>query len=103
MKSNEPLSSAHLSFQCPMRLEDFSNHGAAYYCGECKREILDLTDCTIEDAIKLYEICLKLYNRDNNVHYRLISILHDTGQFERSLPFIEMAKEDDLGMNILNP
>lgn len=48
----------------------------------------------IEDVISLYEYCLDKFDEDNNVHYKLISILHDTGQFERSLPFIEQALQN---------
>jgi len=48
----------------------------------------------IEDAIKLYENSLQLYDTDNDVHYKLISLLHDTGQFERSIEFVEKALEN---------
>jgi len=48
----------------------------------------------IEDAIKLYENSLQFNEIDNNVHYEIILLLHDTGQFERSIKFIEKALEN---------
>ncbi len=48
----------------------------------------------IKDAIELYEKSLKRFNNDNNVHYKLVTLLHDTGQYERSLPYVDMALEN---------
>lgn len=55
MKSKKRLSSEHLSYQCPLRIEDFTNDGSGYHCAKCDREILDLTECTLEEAIKLQQ------------------------------------------------
>ncbi|WBX75815.1 tetratricopeptide repeat protein [Tenacibaculum ovolyticum] len=45
----------------------------------------------IEDVVNLYLDVLKKFNDDNNFHLNLIQLLHDTGQFKRSLPYIENA------------
>ncbi len=45
----------------------------------------------IEDALQIYLSSLDWFGHDNNILFSLISILHDTGQYQRSLPYIEMA------------
>ena len=47
------LNSNHLSFRCPLRKEDLHHSDTGYFCQQCSRQILDLSDCSIEDAIKL--------------------------------------------------
>ncbi|MCB1078461.1 MAG: hypothetical protein KDM64_11605 [Verrucomicrobiae bacterium] len=51
--SDRKLTSVHLSFQCPLKWNDFSHEGGKHYCHQCDREILDLTDCTLGEAIEL--------------------------------------------------
>ncbi|WP_353778364.1 tetratricopeptide repeat protein [Winogradskyella sp. 3972H.M.0a.05] len=48
----------------------------------------------IEEAINLYVNALQHIDNENNLHYQLINLLHDVGQFERSLPYINMALEN---------
>ncbi|NMH86535.1 transglutaminase domain-containing protein [Flavivirga algicola] len=45
----------------------------------------------IEEAIQLYISSLERFDFDNNVHNNLITLLHNTGQYQRSLKYIEMA------------
>ncbi|WP_299361721.1 tetratricopeptide repeat protein [Winogradskyella sp.] len=47
-----------------------------------------------EDALSVYTQVLKNFDQDNNYHYKIVEILHETMQFERSLPFIEKALEN---------
>ncbi len=48
----------------------------------------------IEDAIQLYISSLEKFGFDNNVHNNLIKLLHNTGQYQRSLKYIETALEN---------
>ncbi|MCK5400719.1 MAG: tetratricopeptide repeat protein, partial [Flavobacteriaceae bacterium] len=48
----------------------------------------------IEDAIQLYINSIEKFGDDNNVIYKLISLLHDTGQYQRSLSYIEKTLEN---------
>lgn len=52
-KMKRKLTSEHLSYRCPLKWEDFSHADGEHYCHKCERTILDLTECTIEDAIEL--------------------------------------------------
>lgn len=44
-----------------------------------------------EDAIELFNEFKEHLGYDNNYYYQIINILHETSQFERSLPYIEKA------------
>lgn len=44
-----------------------------------------------EEAIKLYLESLKYYSYDNNIYYDLINLMHDVGEYKRSLPYIDTA------------
>lgn len=48
----------------------------------------------IDDAIDLYDKSLEKFESDNNIHYKIVTLLHDTGQYERSLPYIEKALQN---------
>ncbi|MGB0744790.1 MAG: hypothetical protein ACPGSB_09715 [Opitutales bacterium] len=51
---NKPkISSKHLSYKCPLKWSDLAHDGEAHYCNQCEREILDLTDCSIDDVMEL--------------------------------------------------
>ncbi|EDP70136.1 hypothetical protein FBALC1_11402 [Flavobacteriales bacterium ALC-1] len=47
-----------------------------------------------EDALKVYTEQLEHLDQDNNYHYKIIGILHEKMQFEKSLPYIEKAIEN---------
>lgn len=44
-----------------------------------------------EDALQLHLNNLKQFDFDNDFHYKVIKLMHETGQYERSLPYIEKA------------
>ncbi|WP_166627687.1 transglutaminase domain-containing protein [Tenacibaculum caenipelagi] len=48
----------------------------------------------IEDVINLYTEVINKFEYDNDFLYKIIEILHDTGQYKRSLPFIEKGLEN---------
>lgn len=44
-----------------------------------------------EKAIELYLDSLEKFDYDNNILYNLVLLLHESGEFERSLPYIDQA------------
>lgn len=49
----EKLTPAHFTFRCPMVWDDMpaSEHGR--FCGKCRKEVHDLSNCSIDEVIAL--------------------------------------------------
>ena len=47
------ISEKNLSFVCPMKWDEMAESNNGRFCEQCRREVFDLTDCTIEEVIAL--------------------------------------------------
>lgn len=79
--------------KCIEKLEEFHKHEHHWQIVKYLAFFYEKQN-RIEDAIKLYIEVLEKIDYDNNVHFEIIKLLHNTGQFQRSLKYIEMALEN---------
>lgn len=49
------LNESHFSFKCPMNLEDMQATAHGRFCGKCKKEVFDLTHCSLDEVRALEE------------------------------------------------
>ncbi len=47
------LTEKHFSFKCPMKWEDMPASENGRYCGKCRKEVFDLTNCSIDEVAAL--------------------------------------------------
>lgn len=47
------LTENHFSFKCPMNWDEMQVSENGRYCGKCRKEVLDLTHCSIDEVIAL--------------------------------------------------
>jgi len=39
----------HFSFRCPLQLSDLDKTEVGYYCSQCRKDIYDLSDCSLDE------------------------------------------------------
>jgi hypothetical protein len=39
----------HFTFKCPLKLSDLDQSNGGYYCNQCRKDIHDLTDCSLDE------------------------------------------------------
>ena len=44
------INQSHFSFKCPMNLEDMQATAHGRFCGKCKKEVFDLTNCSLDEV-----------------------------------------------------
>jgi hypothetical protein len=49
----DKLTENHFSFKCPMNWDEMQVSENGRYCGKCRKEVLDLTGCSIDEVIAL--------------------------------------------------
>lgn len=49
----DKLTPDHFSFKCPMRWEEMAPSENGKFCGRCRKEVFDLTDCSVDEVIAL--------------------------------------------------
>ncbi len=47
------LTENHFSFKCPMRWEDMAITANGRFCEQCRKEVYDLSNCTVDEVIAL--------------------------------------------------
>jgi hypothetical protein len=47
------LTENHFSFKCPMRWEDMAISANGRFCEQCRKEVYDLSNCTVDEVIAL--------------------------------------------------
>lgn len=47
------LNESHFSFKCPMSFEGMTPTESGRFCDQCRKEVFDLTDCTLEEVAEL--------------------------------------------------
>lgn len=47
------LTDQHFSFICPMNWDDMETSPNGRFCSQCKKEVFDLTNCSIEEVVAL--------------------------------------------------
>lgn len=47
------LTENHFSFKCPMNWEEMEVSGNGRFCNKCRKEVLDLTNCSVDEVIAL--------------------------------------------------
>lgn len=47
------LTENHFSFKCPMNWDDMEVSGSGRHCCKCRKQVFDLTNCTIDEVIAL--------------------------------------------------
>ena len=47
------LNDSHFSFKCPMTWEGMAASANGRYCDRCRKEVFDLTDCSLEEVAAL--------------------------------------------------
>lgn len=47
------LTENHFSFKCPMNWEAMDASANGRFCSKCRKEVFDLTNCTIDEVIAL--------------------------------------------------
>lgn len=47
------LTENHFSFKCPMNWDEMTVSDNGRYCGKCRKEVFDLTNCSIDEVIAL--------------------------------------------------
>ncbi|MEO5714490.1 MAG: hypothetical protein ABIT37_13470 [Luteolibacter sp.] len=47
------LTDQHFSFKCPMDFNAMQPSANGVFCGKCRKEVFDLTDCSIDEVIAL--------------------------------------------------
>ena len=51
----EKLTEKHFSFICPMNWDDMAVTDKGRYCSKCRKEVFDLTNCSIDEVIALQQ------------------------------------------------
>ncbi len=49
----EKLNDSHFSFKCPMTWEGMAPSANGRFCDSCRKEVFDLTDCSLEEVAAL--------------------------------------------------
>lgn len=49
----DKLTPAHFSFKCPMDWDEMEISENGRHCGKCRKQVHDLTNCTIDEVIAL--------------------------------------------------
>jgi len=49
----DKLTEHHFSFKCPMNWDEMDVSGGGRHCGKCQKQVVDLTNCSIDDVIAL--------------------------------------------------
>lgn len=49
------LTEHHFSFKCPMSWDDMPSSANGRFCHSCRKEVFDLTDCSLDDVRALQE------------------------------------------------
>ena len=49
----DKLTEDHFSFKCPMRWEDMAVSEKGRFCEHCRKEVYDLSNCTVDEVIAL--------------------------------------------------
>lgn len=49
----ERLSEKHFAFKCPMNWDEMEVSGNARHCCKCRKQVFDLSDCSIDEVIAL--------------------------------------------------
>ena len=47
------LTENHFSFKCPMNWDQMEASANGRFCGKCRKEVFDLTNCSIDEVIAL--------------------------------------------------
>lgn len=47
------LNDSHFSFKCPMSFEGMTPSENGRFCDRCRKEVFDLTDCSVEEVVAL--------------------------------------------------
>lgn len=47
------LTENHFSFKCPMRWDDMAVSANGRFCEQCRKEVYDLSNCTVDEVIAL--------------------------------------------------
>jgi len=47
------LTANHFSFKCPMSWDEMAASENGRFCGKCRKEVFDLTNCSIDEVIAL--------------------------------------------------
>ncbi len=47
------LTPADFSFKCPMKWDDMTSTDHGKFCGKCRKEVFDLTNCSVDEVIEL--------------------------------------------------
>lgn len=47
------LTQNHFSFKCPMDWDEMETTDRGRFCGKCRKEVFDLTNCSIDEVIAL--------------------------------------------------
>ena len=47
------LNDSHFSFKCPMSFEGMTPSENGRFCDQCRKEVFDLTDCSLEEVAEL--------------------------------------------------
>ena len=47
------LKENHFSFKCPMNWDEMEISGSGRHCGKCRKQVFDLTNCSIDEVIAL--------------------------------------------------
>ena len=47
------LTENHFSFKCPMNWDEMQVSDNSRFCGKCRKEVFDLTNCSIDEVIAL--------------------------------------------------
>lgn len=49
----DKLTENHFSFKCPMSWDEMQVSANGRYCGRCRKEVFDLSNCSIDEVIAL--------------------------------------------------
>lgn len=49
----ENLTEKHFSFRCPMNWDEMPASENGRFCGKCRKEVFDLTNCSVDEVIAL--------------------------------------------------
>ncbi|MEO6475170.1 hypothetical protein [Luteolibacter sp.] len=49
----DKLTQNHFSFKCPMNWDEMDVSANGRFCGKCRKEVFDLTNCLIDEVIAL--------------------------------------------------
>lgn len=49
------ISDRHFTFKCPMDFKAMQPSANGLYCDKCRKDVFDLTDCSIDEVIALQE------------------------------------------------